>query len=502
MDRLVEPLLGGVYAGHAGLLSAAATTPQLVALARHGSLLEAAAALPASDVAGLRRASRAASASLPGGAGRQRPVRGAHLTRRSAAWRAPATGSTSPSGRPATRSGSPADAVVLACPAAPAARLLADLAPAAAAELAAIECGVDRRRHARLPGRRPRRPRDAVGAPGSWCRRSRAGASRRRRTPSPSGTGSARRRRTACCCCAPRPAATARRRRCSAPTTTLVATSLAELAGRRGRHRAPVASHVQRWGGALPQYAVGHLDRVARIRADVARVAGAGRLRGGVRRRGHPGRDRLGPPRVAASLSSRMTAMAQGTRHQRHDPLHDVVGLPAARRRSATPTAAPRRPRSTDLLDKLAADDVVTRGVYDVSGFRADADVMVWWHAATPEQLQDAYNRFRRTALRPSPRPGLEPVRAAPAGGVQQGPRPGVHGRRGAARLRLRLPVRAVLRVVPAARRGAPRDAGRARPDGPRATPTSAPTPSRRSPSATTSGCSPSRPTSCTGSST
>jgi peroxiredoxin len=51
----------------------------------------------------------------------------------------------------------------------------------------------------------------------------------------------------------------------------------------------------------------------------------------------------------------------------------------------------------TDLLGKLAADDVVTRGLYDVSGFRADADVLVWWHAATPEGVQDAYTRFRRT---------------------------------------------------------------------------------------------------------
>ena len=51
----------------------------------------------------------------------------------------------------------------------------------------------------------------------------------------------------------------------------------------------------------------------------------------------------------------------------------------------------------TDLLDKLAAEDVVTRGVYDVSGFRADADVLVWWHSATPEGVQDAYTRFRRT---------------------------------------------------------------------------------------------------------
>ncbi len=51
----------------------------------------------------------------------------------------------------------------------------------------------------------------------------------------------------------------------------------------------------------------------------------------------------------------------------------------------------------TGLLEKLAADDVVTRGVYDLSGLRADADVLVWWHAETPEQVQDAYNRFRRT---------------------------------------------------------------------------------------------------------
>ena len=52
-----------------------------------------------------------------------------------------------------------------------------------------------------------------------------------------------------------------------------------------------------------------------------------------------------------------------------------------------------------DLFDKLAADDVVTRGVYDLSGLRADADLLVWWHATTPEQVQDAYNRFRRTAF-------------------------------------------------------------------------------------------------------
>ena len=53
----------------------------------------------------------------------------------------------------------------------------------------------------------------------------------------------------------------------------------------------------------------------------------------------------------------------------------------------------------TELFGKLAADDVVVRGTYDIAGLRADADVMVWWHAATSEQLQDAYHRFRRTAF-------------------------------------------------------------------------------------------------------
>ncbi|MEV0199221.1 hydrogen peroxide-dependent heme synthase [Nonomuraea sp. NPDC050691] len=52
-----------------------------------------------------------------------------------------------------------------------------------------------------------------------------------------------------------------------------------------------------------------------------------------------------------------------------------------------------------ELLEQAALKDVVTRGVYDVAGFRADADYMFWWHAPTPEDLQDVYSRFRRTAL-------------------------------------------------------------------------------------------------------
>ncbi len=51
------------------------------------------------------------------------------------------------------------------------------------------------------------------------------------------------------------------------------------------------------------------------------------------------------------------------------------------------------------LIEGLAGDGVIVRGVYDVSGLRADADVMVWWHAQNVERLQAAYNAFRRTAF-------------------------------------------------------------------------------------------------------
>ncbi|GAB2875152.1 hydrogen peroxide-dependent heme synthase [Nocardioides pacificus] len=51
------------------------------------------------------------------------------------------------------------------------------------------------------------------------------------------------------------------------------------------------------------------------------------------------------------------------------------------------------------LFKALDAEGVVVRGVYDVSGLRADADLMVWIHAETSEELQDAYNRLRRTAF-------------------------------------------------------------------------------------------------------
>ncbi|BCL16435.1 hydrogen peroxide-dependent heme synthase [Micromonospora sagamiensis] len=51
------------------------------------------------------------------------------------------------------------------------------------------------------------------------------------------------------------------------------------------------------------------------------------------------------------------------------------------------------------LVEELAGKDVVVRGTYDVAGLRADADLMIWWHSSSSDDLQDAYGRFRRTAL-------------------------------------------------------------------------------------------------------
>ena len=47
----------------------------------------------------------------------------------------------------------------------------------------------------------------------------------------------------------------------------------------------------------------------------------------------------------------------------------------------------------------VAADGLVVRGWYDVAGLRADADLMVWWHAETIEEVQGAYQRLRASDL-------------------------------------------------------------------------------------------------------
>jgi chlorite dismutase len=52
-----------------------------------------------------------------------------------------------------------------------------------------------------------------------------------------------------------------------------------------------------------------------------------------------------------------------------------------------------------EVLAGLAGKDLVVRGWYDVAGLRADADLMVWWHAPAAETTQQAYRALRRTAL-------------------------------------------------------------------------------------------------------
>ncbi len=54
----------------------------------------------------------------------------------------------------------------------------------------------------------------------------------------------------------------------------------------------------------------------------------------------------------------------------------------------------------TPLADEVAAleaEGVAVRGIYDVSGLRHDADIMVWMHGSDPQALQAAVRRVRRS---------------------------------------------------------------------------------------------------------
>ncbi|MDS1268863.1 hydrogen peroxide-dependent heme synthase [Lipingzhangella sp. LS1_29] len=51
------------------------------------------------------------------------------------------------------------------------------------------------------------------------------------------------------------------------------------------------------------------------------------------------------------------------------------------------------------LFDEASTSGVTTRGVYDVQGLRSDADLMVWWVASNPDDLQRTYVELRRTSL-------------------------------------------------------------------------------------------------------
>ncbi len=268
-DRLVEPLLGGVYAGHARSISARASVPQLVALAGRGSVLAQSAEIPTTyDLP--------VFAGLPGGMGGLTDALSAAIDVRTDATvrelRRTDGGFALTVGPTTNAEQLEAAAVVVATPAAPTARLLADVAPAAATELAEIESasmvvvtlafraadvfGLDDSSGFLVPPVDGRSIKASTFSFVKWAWVRRAGAAE--------GLVHLR-------------ASLGRHREEAVLQRTddeLVALSLADLAEAVGLTAHPVDVHVQRWGGGLPQYAVGHLDRVARIRAAVGSVPG------------------------------------------------------------------------------------------------------------------------------------------------------------------------------------------------------------------------------------
>ncbi|MDR2996634.1 MAG: chlorite dismutase family protein [Microbacterium sp.] len=66
------------------------------------------------------------------------------------------------------------------------------------------------------------------------------------------------------------------------------------------------------------------------------------------------------------------------------------------------PDAPHADPDSTELetiVGHIEDSGVTVRGFYDVSGLKAEADLMVWLHGPTAEDLQRALRRLRRTEL-------------------------------------------------------------------------------------------------------
>jgi oxygen-dependent protoporphyrinogen oxidase len=284
VDRLVDPLLGGVYAGRSEELSFEATLGPLASAAgSHRSLAEAVGSLvpappparPGADAParpavfttltdGLG-ALPAAVAAASGAAVRTRAtVR--ELTRTASGWRLVIGSAADPEEIQA-------DAVVLALPARPASRLLSGVpgASAAAATLAAIEYASMAIVTLAYP--RTRFPAAQGSAANGGTGQLRSGYL------VPAVEGRAVKAVTFSTIKWPHlvdPRDPVDIIRCSIgrigeegvlqrDDADLVALATAELVDQTGARGAPVDSRVTRWGGGLPQYTVGHLDRVATI---------------------------------------------------------------------------------------------------------------------------------------------------------------------------------------------------------------------------------------------
>ncbi|WP_130013938.1 protoporphyrinogen oxidase [Serinicoccus sediminis] len=288
-ERLVEPLLGGVYAGHARLLSARAALPALLRAAQDGQRLQDAASrlLPAATDGTQSSAAAPVFAGVRGGLHRW-PRALAELLSDAGVRvetgvvarelrRLPDGGFEVVTGPRPSPTAYRADRVVLALPPAPAARLLADAAPEASRALAGVETAstavltlaLDAAALGRLDGSGILVPpvdgrtiKAATFSATKWAWVGDLGRG--------AGDGGGDVVYLRASIGRHREEATLQR-----PDAELVQVALADLGEALGRPLPrPSDAHVQRWGGALPQYAVGHIDLVDRVRADVARVPG------------------------------------------------------------------------------------------------------------------------------------------------------------------------------------------------------------------------------------
>jgi protoporphyrinogen/coproporphyrinogen III oxidase len=280
VDRLVDPLLGGVYAGRCEDLSFEATLGPLAQAARdRDSLAEAAASLlpPKPATNGASRAQPPpVFTTLTGGLGSLPPalaVRSGAAVRTTAmvrelirtpeGWRLTVGSAHAPEQVTA-------DAVILAVPATPASRLLSAVSPAAAAALAEFKYASMAIITLAYPA--AAFPRQLTGS--GFLVPAVDGYAVKAVTFSTVKWPHLRRSEPdlhIVRCSVGRLGEDAILQRDDADLAALAAADLAAATGVLGD---PVDIRVTRWGGGLPQYSVGHLDRVARIRAAVASQPG------------------------------------------------------------------------------------------------------------------------------------------------------------------------------------------------------------------------------------
>lgn len=290
VDHLVEPLLGGVYAGKASRLSLQATVPRLWALAhRGGSVLEGLsrlaqppqprpAALPSGGVPAAAPSPPPLFAGVRGGVGRlplelARRLAGCGVEIRTGSAvrqvRRSVTGWRLVLGRADRQQTLDVDAVLLAVPPSPAACLLRDIVPAAAAALT----GVPTASMVVVAMLLPRKAMDGVTGSGVLVPpvEGRVMKAATYSSVKWAWTGALHPDLVVVRVSLGRLGEETVLRRDDAD---LVDVSVAELSGLLARSLCPVASLVTRWGDSLPQYAVGHVDRVAGIREAVSAVPG------------------------------------------------------------------------------------------------------------------------------------------------------------------------------------------------------------------------------------